>query len=259
MPQDRAEGNQAGQREDYPPTVDEDQAIDEDQAMRDIRVPVQDHRLLVVSRDAAFVDELRVRLSDVDVVSLTESTTRHALLSGSPLLDDVGLVVLDGTVSGRVRLRLYDRLRPVGRATAVSVVFTRSRFRPARSEGARGVDLYLLSDATVRETAWWCGALLRLPRRSVSRRPGPGLNRLPVPASSRVAPSVARASGYAWIGRAGLWGVAAALAALTLWPPAERSALGEAFRAQVRARFGVPAVFADTPALPGPAARPAVR
>ena len=216
-------------------------------------------RLLVVSRDATFVDELRARLSTLDVVALTEATTRHALLVGSPILDDVGLAVLDGTVSGQVRLRLYDRLRPTGSPAAASVVFTRSGFAASRSGGARGVDLYLPTEATAREIAWWCGALLGLPSSRAQRRVVTDLDRLTALAPSDAQPTGAGAGGYGWVARAGLWGVAAALTALTFWPPAERSAIGESIRLQVRSLFGVQRAFADTPALADPATVPTRR
>jgi hypothetical protein len=210
-------------------------------------------RLLVVSRDAAFIDELRARLSALDVVALTEATTRHALLVESPILDDVALAVLDGTVSGQVRLRLYDRLRPPGSAAAASIIFARSGFEASRSEGSRGVDLYLPTEATAREIAWWCAALLRLPSTRAQRRVVTDLDHLTALASNDVEPTGAGAGGYGWVARAGLWGVAAALTALTFWPPAERSAIGESIRLQVRSLFGVQRAFADTPVLADPA------
>ena len=232
---------------------------DEDRTGTVGRGAPEPRRLLVVSRDAAFVDELCVRLDDLEVVALTEGMTRHALHADSPIIDDVALVVLDGTISGRLRLRLYDRLRPPGRPVAAAVVFTRSGFPTGRFDGHQGVDLYLPPESTVREIAWWCGALVRLPRRQAAGRPTPATNRLPVPALGAAPSQEETSPGYGWVARAGLWGVAAALTALTFWHPTERAAIGGAIRDRVRSVFGAPAVFADVPALPDPAARQAPR
>ena len=59
----------------------------------------------------------------------------------------------------------------------------------------------------VREIAWWCGALLRVPRRRAERRPGPGWNRLPTPFSGEASP----------VGEKPAWLAASRISQLPIW------------------------------------------
>lgn len=216
-------------------------------------------KLLVVTRDADLAAGLASTLAGFEVMALTEATTRHALGSDSGILDRVGVALLDGSVSGSLRLRLYDRLRPTGGADCTPVIFARSGFEAARHETARGSDLYLPGGSSLTEMAWWCRSLASVP--APSRGGGaesavPSAALVPLASSSRgddasslddgVSPVAhAQAARHGWVAQAGLWGVVAALSLVTIWPDAGRLVFNDAVRGQLRSLLGATSAFAD--------------
>jgi hypothetical protein len=110
-------------------------------------------RALLVSDDDNFSAELKRRLPGVDVLSLTEDSVWVADRAGLDVTRGIDTVLLDHQLSGRVQLRLYEALRPIGAHARVPIIFTRSRLTAASSGLSHELDVYQREGADADATA----------------------------------------------------------------------------------------------------------
>ncbi|MCC6175054.1 MAG: hypothetical protein IT305_07100 [Chloroflexi bacterium] len=188
--------------------------------MTGARVTFTPKRVLLVSNDDGYILAFRRALPTVQVLTLDETLTVTALRAGFNVARGIDALVLDGSVRGAVRLRLYGLVRPEDESGIVPVVFTRTAFRAEATGLVSLLDFYHSDDTGPFDTAKFVRRVLDW--RTLTAQRGALAGGLAV--TNGPSCPAARESGepvtLGVLRRIGVWGVAAAMAGLTLWPTA---------------------------------------
>jgi hypothetical protein len=196
-------------------------------------------RVLLVSDDDQFSADLKPRLPGMDVLSLTESSVWVADRAGLNVTRGIDAVLLDNHVSGRLQLRLYEKLRPTDMVANVPVIFTRSKLSAATGGFDHELDMYQPQDSGPAETASLVRHVLGTPE-----VPPRVATRMSVPILGGRGRPTGRAGGSGFFQRLVLWGVASALIGFTFWPLVGSGPVREAVFGPLKALSGSSALIA---------------
>jgi hypothetical protein len=206
-------------------------------------------RVLLVSDDDQFSADLKPRLPGMEVLSLTESSVWVADRAGLNVTRGIDAVLLDNHVSGRLQLRLYEKLRPTDAVADVPVIFTRSKLSAATGGFDHELDMYQSQDAGPAETATLVRYVLGTPE-----VPPRVQSRMSVPILGGRGRSVNNGTGPGFFQRLMLWGVASALIGFTFWPLVGSGPIREAVFGPIKALSGSSGLVA-TDAIPARTSR----
>jgi hypothetical protein len=190
-------------------------------------------RVLLVSDDDLFSAELKPRLPGMDVLSLTESSVWVADRAGLNVTRGIDAVLLDNHVSGRLQLRLYEKLRPTDSVAHVPVIFTRSKLSADTGGFDHELDMYQSQDAGPAETATLVRHVLGAPE-----VPPRVATRMSVPILGGRGKPTRKATSPGFFQRLVLWGVASALIGFTFWPLVGSGPIREAVFGPIKALSG---------------------
>src|SRR4051812_16378717 len=118
-------------------------------------------RVLLVTDDDAFSASVKQGLRGVDALSITQDSVWLAIRAGLDVTRGMATVLIDGTVSNMLQLRLYERLRPTEMRSNVPIVFTRAAFGPHGP--AHDLDFYQAADSPAEDAIRLVAHLLGLP------------------------------------------------------------------------------------------------
>lgn len=197
-------------------------------------------RVLLVSDDDQFSADLKPRLPGMDVLSLTESSVWVADRAGLNVTRGIDAVLLDNHVSGRLQLRLYEKLRPTDTVANVPVIFTRSKLSAATGGFDHALDMYQPQDSGPAETASLVQHVLGAP--VVPPRVATRMSSVPILGGR--ARQTGKAGGAGFFQKLVLWGVASALIGFTFWPLVGSGPVREAVFGPIKALSGSSALIA---------------